>query len=158
MELKEIGAGCFVVIGGAIYGISEYGLGDVLQDDLKTVAEVPMEEREAYMESVTVQFTEYFQAALYGTDDFTFAGDFKYEIDTRRPEFIEVVQSFNELSKDQVKELKTYHSDKWMCDTYDTLMFTDKGWTYTTKLKNVDGRTMVTVKCKPTNGPGLRVG
>ncbi len=158
MDMKEIGVGCVVVIGGAVYSISEYGLGDVLQDELKTVAEVPMQEREAYMQSVTLQFTEHFAGALYGTDDFTFAGDFKYELDTRTPSFVEVVQSFNELSKQQVKELKAYHSDNWMCDTDDTLLFTEKGWTYTTKLKNVDGRTMVVVTCKPTSKPGLRVG
>ena len=158
MDIKEIGMGTVVVIGGAIYGISEYGLGDVLKDELKAVAEVPMAEREAYMQSVTTQFTEFFEGALYGTDDFTFAGDFKYEIDTHRPAFIEVVKSHNELSKTQVKELKAYHADKWMCETEDTLLFTDKGWTYTTKLKNVDGRTMVIVTCKPENKVGLRVG
>ena len=157
MSIKELGMGSVVVIGGAIYGISEYGLGDVLQEELKPVAEVPMAEREAYMQSVTTQFTEFYEGALYGTDDFTFAGDFKYEFDPKRAAFIEVTQSLNEISRQQVSELKAYHKDNWMCDTEDTLLFTDKGWTYTTKLKNVDGRTMVIVTCKPTH-TGLRVG
>jgi len=158
VSLKEIGMGSVVVIGGAIYGISEYGLGDVLQEELKPVSEVPTAERAAYMESVTTQFTEFYEGALYGTDDFTFAGEYTYELDTQRPAFIEVVQSFNELSKQQVKELKAYHSDNWMCDLEDSLLFTDKGWTYTTKMKNVDGRTMVIVTCTPKNNLGLRVG
>ena len=158
MSLKEIGMGSVVVIGGAVYGISEYGLGDVLQDELKPVAEVPMAERAAYMQSVTLQFTEFYGGALYGTDEFTFAGDLKYELDPKRAAFIEVTQSLNELSKTQVKELKAYHADDWMCEEEDSLLFTDKGWTYTTKLKNVDGRTMVIVTCKPENKLGLRVG
>ena len=158
MDIKEIGIGSVVVIGGAIYGISEYGLGDVLQDELKPAADVPMAERAAYMQSVTTQFTEFYEGALYGTDEFTFAGDFNYELDPQRPAFIEVVQSLNELSKEQVKDLKAYHADDWMCDLEDSLLFTDKGWTYTTKLKNVDGRTMVIITCKPENKLGLRVG
>lgn len=158
MDIKEIGIGSVVVIGGAIYGISEYGLGDVLKDDLKPVAEVSMAEREAYMQSVTTQFTEFYEVALYGTDDFTFAGDFKYDLEPRKATFIEVVQSKNKLSKKQVKELKAYHADNWMCDTEDTLLFTDKGWTYSTKLKNVDGKTMVIVTCRPEQQIGLRVG
>lgn len=158
MDIKEIGMGSVVVIGGAIYGISEFGLGDVLQDELRPVAEVPMAERTAYMQSVTTQFTEFYEGALYGTDDFTFAGEYKYELDIKRPAFIEVVQSFDKLSKQQVKDLQDYHSDDWMCDLEDSLLFTDKGWTYTTKLKNIDGRMMVIITCKPENNLGLRVG
>lgn len=156
MDIKEIGVGTVVVIGGAIYGVSEYGYGDILQEDIKIVQEVPLAEREAYMQSVTAQFTEFYEGALYGTDDFTFASDLKYEFDPKRAAFIQVSQSLNELSKTQAKELKAYHADQWICGTEDIVIFTEKGWTYTTKLKNVDGRTMVIVTCKPT--PGLRVG
>lgn len=158
MDIKEIGIGTVVVIGGAIYGISEYDLGDVLKDDLRPVAEIPMAERAAYMESVTTQFTEFYEGALYGTDDFTFAGEFKYELDPQRAAFIEVVQSYNEIPKKEVSELKAYHADDWMCDLEDSLLFTDKGWTYTTKLKNLDGRMIVIITCKPENKLGLRVG
>jgi len=70
MGIKEIGTGTVVVIGGAIYGISEYGFGDVLQDELKTVAEVPIAEREAYMQTVADQFTEFYDGAVYGTENF----------------------------------------------------------------------------------------
>ena len=163
MDIKELGICGFVVIGGAIYGVSEYGLGDILEQDLKTVAEVPMDERATYMQSVTVQFTEFFSGALYGTDNFTFATDLKYEFDPRRAAFIQVSQSHTKITKDEVADLKRYNKDKWMCETDNILLFTDKGWTYTTKLKNMDGRTMVTITCKATsksnsNNVGLRVG
>jgi len=156
--IKEIGAGTVVVIGGAIYGISEYGLGDVLQEELKNVAEVPISERQAYMQTVADQFTEFYEGAVYGTENFDFATDLKYNINARRATFTQVSQSLNELTNDQVKELKTLHSDNWMCDTEDSLLFTDKGWTYKTKLKNLDGRLMVVVTCKPNKNSGLRVG
>ena len=158
MGIKEIGTGTVVVIGGAIYGISEYGFGDVLQDELKTVAEVPMAERKAYMQTVADQFTEFYDGAVYGTENFNFATDLKYDLNPRRATFTQVSQSLNELSNDQVKELKAVHSDNWMCDTEDSLLFTDKGWTYKTKLKNLDGRLMVLVTCKPNKTSGLRVG
>lgn len=158
MDIKEIGVGTVVVLGGAIYGVSEYGLGDVLQDELKAVAEVPMAEREAYMQSVAVQFTEFYDGAIYGTDTFNFAGEFKYDLDPRRAAFTEVAQSTHELTKAHIKELKAYHADKHLCETEDSLLFTDKGWTYTTKLKNINGRTMVIVSCKPKPKHGLRVG
>ncbi len=159
MDIREVVLGGVVVIGGTVYGVSEYGLGDVLKDELKTVAEVPMAERGAYMESVAVQFTEFYEGAIQGTENFVFAGDLTYELEVNRAAFIEVVQSNTEITKAQVKDLKAYNADKWMCDTEDTLLFTDKGWTYTTKLKNLDGRTMVIVTCNPTNDNiGLRVG
>jgi len=144
------------VIGGAIYGISEYGLGDVLKEDLKYVAEVPVAEREAYMLSVTEKFTEFYEGAVYGTDTFNMAGDLTYELKPRRTTFVEVVQSHHKLSNEQAKELKSYYSGNWLCEGEDSLLFTDKGWTYTTKLKNMDGRTMVVVTCKPPKATGLR--
>ena len=159
MDIKEIGIAGFVVIGGAVYGISEYGYSDVLKEDLKAVSEVSIDERETYMESVAVQFTEFYEGALYGTDNFTFAGDLNYELDPDRPAFIEVTTSHTQITPEEVKDLKSYNADKWMCQTEDTLLFTDKGWTYTTKLKNLDGRTMVIITCNPDqNDEGLRVG
>jgi len=156
MDIKELGITGFVVIGGAVYGISEYGLGDVLQDDLKYVSEVPYADREAYMQSVSVQFTEFYGGAIFGTDDFSLVGEMTYELDPKKTTFIEVIASEDKVSKEQVKELKSFYGDKWLCDTEDALLFTHKGWTYTTKLKNVDGRTMVNVTCRPSNASGLR--
>jgi len=125
MDLKEIGIGGVVVIGGAIYGISEYGLSDVLTDEIKYVHEIPMEERE---------------------DD----------LNPKRTEFVEVVQSLHDVPKAEVKNLRKYYAGQWMCDFEDSTMFTDKGWSYTTKMKNKDGRIMVTVSCKPEQKLGLR--
>ena len=150
MDLKELGIGGFVVIGGAIYGISEYGLGDVLTEDIKYVSDVPMDVREAYMVDVTTQFTEFFGGAIYGTDTFDFVGDLVFETDAKRAMFTEVVQSDIVVPKNEVKNLKALHADNWMCDTEDTRMFTDKGWTYVTELKNNDGKLMVKVTCRST--------
>lgn len=156
MDLKEIGIGGVVVIGGAIYGISEYGLSDVLKDEIKHVHEIPMEEREAYMSSVVTQFTEFYEGATYGTDDFDFVGSLKYDLNPKRTEFIEVVQSLHDVPKAEVKNLRKYYAGQWMCDFDDSTMFTDKGWSYTTKMKNKDGRIMVTISCKPETALGLR--
>lgn len=156
MDIKEIGIGSVVVIGGAAYGISEYGLNDVLKEDLKYVAEVPVAEREAYMKSVTIQFTEFYNGAVYGTDSFNMAGDLTYELKPRKTAFVEVVQSHHEISPQNAAELKAYYSGTWYCEHEESLMFTDKGWTYTTKLKNLNGRTMVVISCKPPKATGLR--
>ena len=156
MDIKELGITGFIVVGGAIYGISEYGLGDVLQNDLKHVSEVPYAEREAYMKSVTVQFTEFYGGAVFGTDEFATVGSLSYELAPKRTTFIQVVDAQEKVTKAQEKDLKSFYSNKWVCETEDVLLFTDKGWTYTTKLKNTDGRTMVVVTCKPTNSSNLR--
>lgn len=151
MDIKEAGIATVVVIGGAVIGISEYGLGDVMSDDLRPAAEVPMDERQAYMTGVAAEFTEFFNGAVYGTDSFSFSGTLNFEVEPRTATFEEVVQAEQSLNAKQVKELKAYHADDWMCETEDTLLFTDKGWTYTTTLKNQDGRLMLSVECAPTN-------
>ena len=156
MGLKEIGVGGFVVVGGAIYGLSEFGLSDVLTDDLKYVHEIPVEEREAYMTSVVTQFTEFYEGATYSTDDFDFVGDLQYDLNPKRSEFIEVVQSMHDVPQAEVKNLREYYAGQWMCDFEDSLIFTDKGWSYTTKMKNKNGQVMVTVTCQPEKAFGLR--
>ena len=157
MDIKEIGITSVVLIGGAVVGVSQFGLSDVLKDDLLLVADVPMAERQAYMDSVTTEFTEFYDFAIHGTEDFNFSGPLIYQNDPKTARFTELVKADQELSKTQVKELYDYYSDGWFCDDEEMLMFTDKGWTYRTALKNKDGKHMVTVDCKPTN-VGLRVG
>ena len=108
------------------------------------------------MKSVTVQFTEFYGGAVFGTDEFATVGSLSYELAPKRTTFIQVVDAQEKVTKAQEKDLKSFYSNKWVCETEDVLLFTDKGWTYTTKLKNTDGRTMVVVTCKPTNSSNLR--
>jgi len=149
MDIKEIGVTSVVVIGGAVYGISEYGFSDVLSEDIRHVSEVPVAEREVYMDSVVEQFTEFYSGAIYGTDTFSFSTPLKYRNNPFEASFTQIGQSEQVVSPAQVKELKAYHADKWMCEEEDALIFTDKGWIYKTLLKNKDGQLMVSVVCKP---------
>ncbi|WP_427450136.1 hypothetical protein [Litorimonas sp. WD9-15] len=149
MDLKEAGICGVVVIGGAIYGISEYGLSDVLTDDLKSVYDVPMTERHAYMTSVVDQFTEFYSGAIYGTDTYDFVGQLEYEIEPARATFVEVVESDIKIPLEEVKNIREYNTADWMCDHEDSRLFTDKGWTYVTELRNKGGLLMVTVTCSP---------
>jgi len=158
MDIKEIGITSVVLIGGAVVGVSQYGLSDVLDGDLRHVNEVPMEERQAYMDSVTKKFIETYDGSVHGTDTFNFSSPLIYENNAQKARFTEVVKAEQELSKTQVKELRTFYSGTWMCDHEDSQIFTNKGWTYRTTFSNKDGKHMVTVNCKPKNNVGLRVG
>ena len=44
MDIKEIGAGAVIVIGGIAYTVSEGGLADALTEDIKHISEVSLED------------------------------------------------------------------------------------------------------------------
>ena len=74
MDIKEIGACGVFVVGGAVYGISQFGLNDVLSEDLKHITEVTREDRPDYMDSIVVEFKNNLSSYGVETESYTFVG------------------------------------------------------------------------------------
>ena len=75
MEIKEAGVCGVIVVGGAIFGIAQGGLGDALSDDIKPYHEVSADERADYMQTIVGQFTESFDTYFIQNENYTYAGN-----------------------------------------------------------------------------------
>ena len=154
MDLKEMGVCGVVVIGGAVYGISQVGLGDALSEDLRAYHEVPAEERAIYMQSVVAEFSDAFDTYMIETETYNYVGQSTFSSQPLRGLFDEVVSQKETIPKKDlpaIKERLTQHS---FCSQDEMMMFTNKGWNYRFKLKDGSGRTVTTIICQPSQNTG----
>jgi len=149
MDIKEIGACSFVVIGGTVFGVSQMGLGAALSEDLKPYHEVTNQEREAYMNSVVGEFRETFETYLVQTETYNYIGQSKFSIDPTRGLFVEVVSQDEKVPNEELGKVKAQVTQDTFCAQEEMTMFTDNGWNYSFTLKHAKTRKITTVICQP---------
>ena len=154
MDLKEMGVCGVVVIGGAVYGISQVGLGDALSEDLRAYHEVPAEERAAYMQSVVAEFSDTFETYSVQTQTYEYTGYSTFSAQPIRGLFDEVVSREGSIPKKELPAIKEQLTQHSFCSQDEMMMFTNKGWNYRFKLKDGSGRTVTTIICQPSQNTG----
>jgi len=150
MDLKEFGSAGVLVIGGAVYGISQYGLNDVLSEELRHISEVSAQERPAYMNTVIAEFDEAFDA--YGVETstgYTFAGLSEFSTLSGSGTFVETVTQDSPVPPEEMKAVKKTMEDAGFCEQDEMTMFTDNGWKYRFSMKDSNGRKVYAVVCEP---------
>ena len=149
MDIKEIGACGFVVIGGTVFGVSQMGLGAALSEDLKPYHEVSNLERADYMNSVVGEFTETFQTYLVQTGTYDYVGTSKFSIDPDRGLFVEVVSQDEKVPDAELAGIIERVSQDTFCEQEEMKMFTDNGWNYSFTIKHAKTRKITRVICQP---------
>jgi len=147
MDIKEIGAGAAVIIGGVVYGVSSGGLGDALSNEVRYVREVPYEERAAYMDEITADFAENFEYYIVQTETFDYVGHSKFTSHPAKAMFAEIVRSEERIPRDEIKKIKA-RFEVGFCEQDEMTMFTEKGWSYDFKVMDGEGRRIFTVLCQ----------
>ena len=156
MEIKEWGVGALFV-GGAAYGIAQYGLNDVLSEDLKHITEVTLEQRPAYMDQVVAEFTEAF--ATYGvqTETYMYEGFSNFTTSPRDGAFVEVVRQDSPVPQKEISGIRAVLEEADFCQQDEMTMFTENGWTYRFFMEDSQGRRVYSVVCLPAaTTPKLR--
>ena len=149
MEIKEIGGVAVVVVGGAVFGISQMGLNDVLSEDLRPLAEVSMQERPAYMSGIVNEFSEVFDTYFIETESYTYVGQSKFTTAPSSGTFMEVVRQNEAVPKKEMKKLTNFMKESNFCEQDEMTMFTDKGWTYRFRMVDGKGNQVYAVICRP---------
>lgn len=149
MDVKEMGACGVIVVGGAVFGISQMGLNDVLSEDLKHISEVTRQERPAYMDTIVAEFTEAFDIYQVQTDNYSFVGYSKFSTAPSSGTFIEVVRQDSPVPKSADKGIKAFMAEQNFCRQDEMTMFADNGWTYKFSMRDSKGRKIFTIDCKP---------
>jgi len=149
MDIKEAGAVGVFVVGGAVYGISQYGLNDVLSEEMRPIAEVSLQERPAYMEQVTAEFKEAFDSYGLETETYTYVGLSAFSTSPSTGTFVEVVTQDSPVPPKEIKGLKEVMDASMFCDQDEMTMFTDKGWGYSFTMQDSNKRTVYAIECKP---------
>jgi|GEM_PF-2079907 len=147
MDIKEIGAGAAVIIGGVVYGVSSGGLGEALSSEVRHVREVPYEERAAYMDEITTEFAENFEYYIVQTETFDYVGHSKFTSNPAKAMFAETVRSEERVPRDEIKKIKAQF-EVGFCEQDEMTMFTKKGWSYDFKVMDGEGRRIFTVLCQ----------
>lgn len=156
MDIKEIGAGAVVVIGGVAYTFSQGGLADALSEDVRHISEVSYEERPAYMGGIVDSFTESFPNYIIQSESYDFVGNSKFSASPQQGLFVEVVTSQEAADNTQLRATKAQITETNFCDQEEMTMLTDKGWSYKFSLENADGRGFYSVTCAG-DAPQLRL-
>ena len=143
-----------VVIGGAVYGVSQAGLGDALSEDIRPYHEVSNAERATYMQSIVGEFTEAFDTYIIQTETYDYVGHSTFSTQPDSGLFDEVVSPEKAVPKKELAEIKKRMNPDDFCAQEEMMLFTTKGWQYRFKLKNKDGRTIATVICHPSQNAG----
>ena len=147
MDIKEIGTGAVLVIGGVAYGVSSGGLADALSSDVKHVTQVAYEDRAEYMNDIVEDFTETFDVYIVQTETYDLVGHSKFSASATKATFVEVVQPDDLVPKEELKGIKAKLRTGF-CEQEEMTMFTEKGWNYSFTLKNADGRKIQSVSCR----------
>ena len=156
MDIKEIGAGAVVVIGGVAYTMSQGGLADALTEDVKHISDISYEDRSAYMTTIVDDFSENFSNYIIQSETFDFVGYSSFSASPQQGSFIEVVKSKETADNTQLRATKAKIEETDFCEQEEMTMLTDKGWSYHFSLENADGRNFYSVTC--TGGvPNLRL-
>lgn len=148
MDLKQIGTGAVVVIGGVAYGVSGGGLKDALTSEVRHVREVPYEDRAAYMSEITVDFAENFEVYFVQSDTYDYIGHSKFGSAPAKATFTEVVTSEESVPHAEIKKLRA-KAEPGFCEQDEMTMFTEKGWSYDFKIMDGAGRQIITILCQP---------
>ena len=148
MDIKEIGATGVVVIGGAVYGLTQLGLNDVLSEDMKHISEVSLADRPEYMESITTEFAENFGAYSVDTGTYVYAGLSEFSSKPNKGQFVELVVQDTPVPKKEMKKMKQKLEHNAFCAQAEMTMFTDKGWNYKFTLKDSTGLKIADIHCK----------
>ena len=155
MDIKELGAGAVVLIGGVAYTVSQGGLADALDEDVKYISEVTYEDRPAYMAGIVDQFTENFSNYIVQTENYDFVGLSKFSASYGQGQFVEVVQPEEITDKANIDAVKANFEATDFCAQDEMTMLTDKGWSYKFTVKDAHGRRFYSITCTP-NAPKLR--
>ena len=155
MNLKELGIGGVIVVGGAAYGISQYGLNDVLSEEIRPYSTVSEQERPAYMASVVSEFTEAFSTYAVETPTYVYVGYSKFTTSPSNGTFVEVVSQEDRVPENEIKGIRAEMDASSFCQQAEMTMFTDNGWRYRFTLQDSSGRNIYKVTCKPAQ-PDLR--
>ena len=161
MQIRELGGTVVVVAGGAIYGISQVGLGAALSEDIRHISEFTMAERPAYMTEITTQFSEAFDAYYVATEsDYVYEGHSTFSIAPSSGTFTELVRNDASIPEAEFKEIVAVMATSDFCAQEEMVIFTDKGWKYSFKMQEATGRKIFEVTCKPArveqDAPALR--
>lgn len=154
MDIKEIGVCGVVVVGGAIYGISQVGLGEALSEELRPFHEVPAAERADYMQQVVDEFSGHFDTYFIQTPSYDYMGHSTFSSQPLRGLFDEVVSQDETVPREELPAIKAQLKPDLFCAQDEMTMFTDKGWQYRFKLKDGNGRLIATVICHPSQNAG----
>jgi len=155
MDIKEWGLGGVVLVGGAMYGISQFGLNDVLSEDLSYISDVTRQERPAYMASIVSEFSEAFETYSVESETYIFVGQSKFSTSPSNGTFVEVVTQEKPVPSEEVKGLKSAMHTADFCAQEEMTMFTEKGWSYRFKMKDSKGRQIFAITCRASE-PKLR--
>lgn len=156
MDIKEIGAGAVVVIGGVAYTFSQGGLADALSEDVKHISDIAYEERSVYMDGIVNSFSENFSNYIIQSETFDFVGYSKFSASPQQGIFIEVVNSEEKADNNQLRATKSKIEESDFCEQAEMILLTDKGWSYKFTLENADGRAFYSVTCTG-DAPNLRL-
>ena len=153
MELKEIGGVTVLVIGGAVYGISQYGLNDVLSEELRHISTVSATERPAYMLDVVEEFSEAFQIYSVETETYLYVGYSDFKTSPATGTFVEFIRSEEPVPQAEIKGIQTAMDKDSFCEQAEMKMFTDQGWAYRFSMADSTGRQIFTAHCRPAKSP-----
>jgi len=148
MDIKELGAGGFIIIGGAVFGLTQMGLNDVLSEDLKHISEISQAERPDYMDTITAEFAENFGAYSVDTGTYVYAGLSRFSSEPSRGRFVELVTQDTAVPKNEIKKLHAQLEAKTFCEQDEMTMFTNQGWSYKFTLKDSTGRKIADIHCE----------
>lgn len=154
MDIKEAGVCGVIVVGGAVFGIAQGGLGDALSDDIKPYYEVSQEDRAEYMDSIVSQFTETFDTYFVQTESYTYAGQSTFSTQPSHGLFNEVVRQEEKIPSNEIAEIKARMDPEGFCGQDEMLLFTEKGWQYRFTLKHGNNQTVAMIVCHPTGAQG----
>lgn len=158
MEIQEWLVGGAFVVGGVVYGASEIDLGDVLSEDLRHIAEVSVEERPAYMNSVVEQFSDNFEGYAIAISETTaYISDANFRAKPRYGAFTNTLNLTEQAPKQHVQLIQRLAAELDYCGLSEMTYFTDKGWTFEMYIKNKNGSQITAINCTPAR-PEVRVG
>lgn len=149
MDMKEIGACGVFVVGGAVYGISQFGLNDVLSEDLVHISEVSRQERPAYMDKVVAEFDTAFDTYGVQSESYTFVGVSHFSTAPSSGTFTEVVRQDEVVPRKEIKGLRDIMAENDFCAQDEMTMFTNNGWTYSFSMTDSKGQKIFAVNCAP---------
>ena len=149
MDIKEIGACGVFVVGGTIYGVSQFGLNDVLSEDLVHISEISRQERPAYMDKVVAEFDDAFETYGVQTETYTFVGTSHFSTAPASGTFTEVVRQDTAVPRKEIKALRAVMEESDFCAQDEMTMFTENGWTYSFSLKDSKGQKLFKINCTP---------
>ncbi|MEO9968802.1 MAG: hypothetical protein ABJG15_03060 [Hyphomonadaceae bacterium] len=149
MDIRELGACAFVVIGGVTYAISSGGLKDALTEDVRHVTEVAYDQRADYMNGIVEQFTVSFDAYIVQTETYDYVGHSRFGAQPSRATFTEIVTSDEPVPSEEIASINT-RLEAEFCGQEEIMMFSETGWNYSFTLQDSTGRRLFSTVCRST--------